>query len=117
MTILTEEENLFDFVDNNIVQFMLETVYIGERQEKYMVGKSFKMTVVLGNGLFIVLFMIISSFFANKDKGKDKDEDRIIAHTCPNLQSEVKLVNKITTDVKNLQRSLKQMVFDQKNGH
>ncbi len=112
-----EYESLFDFVDNNLVDFMLESIYIGDRHNKAIAKRRFRFRLRIQN--FVLSFFGIMVFIGGSIAGTWQviDNRRLPAHACPDLQSEVKLIDKITKDVKKLQRALKQTVFNQKNGH
>ncbi len=93
---------------------MLETVYIGDRNKKAMAERSFRMKIVFKNTIPVCLGLVIAGLGLGGNRIRNY---RGLAHACPDLKKEIKLIDKITEDAKTLQRALKQMVFDQKNGH
>ncbi len=112
-----EGEALFDFVDTNIVQFMLETVYIGDRKDQAMAERSFKVTVVLKNTIFP--WLGLTMFIASLGVGGNKIiGDRVPAHyPCQDLGKVDKLVDNLTKNTKKLQEALKIIIVKQENGH
>ena len=113
---LPEGHSFFDFFDSNLLVYMRETVYIGDKKDKAIAERSLSISLKIKNTVwsFFGIMVFIGGSIGGAYQYKN---NRIIAHTCPDLQSEVKLVDKIKKDIKKLQKALNQMVFDQKNGH
>ena len=113
---LPEGKTFFDFFDDNLDVFTLETVYIGDKKDKAIAERSLSIRVKIKNTIWSFLGIMV--FIGCSIGGAvNFQNDRVIAHTCPDLKSEIKLIDNIKKDIIRLQRTLKQMVFDQKNGH
>ena len=110
---LPEGKNFFDFFNDNLDVFTLETVYIGDKKDKAIAERSLSIRVKIKNTIWSFLGIMV--FIGGSIGGTvNFQNDRVIAHTCPDLKSEIKLIDNIKKDIIKLQRTLKQMVFDQK---
>lgn len=86
--------SLFEYLDSNIAQIMLETVYIGDKKDKAIAERKFKFTLTFHRGLLGgCLFIMLGLYF-------DKSEPpRVPASVCPDL-----------TKVKNMSLKLKEQL-------
>ena len=113
-----DNENFFDFLKANMGQFAMETVLIDDKRDKAMRERSLflKTKIVCKNtGLFGLTFGLVMGGLV---MGGDKIiNPRKLAHACPDLKNEIKLIESIAGNAQKLKIALKQMVFDQKNGH
>ena len=108
---LPEGENLFDFVDKNIVQFMLETVYIGDKKDKAITKRSFSFRLSMGVknplNIFGFIMLLISGFFV-----WEHNNQRNLAHACPDYTKVGRLIDNLKKDTNTLNKTFKKIRFN-----
>ena len=100
-----------------MVYFAKDSLFIDSMCKSELKERSsFKMKVVFKNtGLFGVTLALL---LGGAGVGVDRViKGRKLAHACPDLKNEIKLIESIAGNAQKLKIALKQMVFDQKNGH